>query len=279
VLLQLCTPTDIAPIEGIIALASTIKDMRALSTLIFGGDTYNGKFLGYGKYEQITPVPATLGSMTEADFSNKHLGPGDACIISAWISHRDNGTMTKLDISSNDLRAEGGKALAAGLKGNQVITELNISGNMLGKNSGSGDDTSAGVIAIADAIPDMGALSELDAACNDMFGQRDRTGITAWAAALKASTSITKLNLNDNVIDTEDAKILAPAISDMGVLLTIIVHNWSPLPIQDMKTKAELDLSRKSLNHLDAIIIAALLPLNVSAQLYVWLSLLSLISF
>jgi hypothetical protein len=70
--------------------------------------------------------------------------------------------MRKFDISSNDIRAEGGKALAAGLKGNQVITELNISDNKLGLSSGwaCGDDTS-GVIAIADAIPDMGALTKL----------------------------------------------------------------------------------------------------------------------
>jgi hypothetical protein len=39
--------------------------------------------------------------------------------------------MTKFDISSNKIRAEGGKALAAGLKGNQMITELNISSNAI----------------------------------------------------------------------------------------------------------------------------------------------------
>jgi hypothetical protein len=50
--------------------------------------------------------------------------------------------MTKFDISSNDLRAEGGKALAAGLKGNLVITELNISRNSLGFNSDANGDTS-----------------------------------------------------------------------------------------------------------------------------------------
>jgi hypothetical protein len=66
--------------------------------------------------------------------------------------------MTKFDISSNLFRAEGGKALAAGLKGNQVIAELNISNNYLGVNSYGNCDTS-GVTAIADAIPDMGALA------------------------------------------------------------------------------------------------------------------------
>jgi hypothetical protein len=69
--------------------------------------------------------------------------------------------MTKFDISSNDIGAEGGKALAAGLKGNQMITELNISSSNLGHNSDGFGDTS-GVTAIADAIPDMGALIKLN---------------------------------------------------------------------------------------------------------------------
>jgi hypothetical protein len=75
----------------------------------------------------------------------------------------DMRAMTKFDISSNYVHAEGGKAVAAALKGNQLITDLNISDNALDTNSDYGDDTS-GIIAIADAIPDMGALSKL------MFG-------------------------------------------------------------------------------------------------------------
>jgi hypothetical protein len=50
-------------------------------------------------------------------------------IIAVANAIKDMRAMTKFDISSNNFRAEGGKALAAGLKGNQVITELNISDN------------------------------------------------------------------------------------------------------------------------------------------------------
>jgi hypothetical protein len=65
---------------------------------------------------------------------------------------QDMGAMTKFDISSNDIRAEGGKALAEGLNGNQAIKELNFSDNFLGYNSNDDSDTS-GIIAIADVIP------------------------------------------------------------------------------------------------------------------------------
>jgi hypothetical protein len=106
-----------------------------------------------------------------------------------------------------------------------MITELNISSNNLGYNANDSRDTS-GVIAIADAIPDMGALSILDASNNsmfgsDMFGERYKTGITAWADVLKASTSITELDLAKNYIDAADATILAPAISDNGALSSL----------------------------------------------------------
>ena len=44
-------------------------------------------------------------------------------------------------------------------------------------------------------------------------------------------------------------------------LMILKIHKYE-LPIQEIKTATELDLSNKELNHLDAIVIAALLPLN-----------------
>ncbi len=45
--------------------------------------------------------------------------------------------------------------------------------------------------------------------------------------------------------------------------MTVTVNKFA-LPIQDIKTKSELDFSGKGLESEDAIIIAALVPLNVS---------------
>jgi hypothetical protein len=145
-------------------------DKGAILKLIFGGDKYNAKLNDWDDDKWVTPEPATLEvGMTEADFSNKHLGVGGAIIISAWISQKDNRALTKFNISKCELMAEGGKALAAGLKGNQVITELNISNNdLLCWKSCENADTS-GIIAIADAIPDMRALTSLNLASN-IFG-------------------------------------------------------------------------------------------------------------
>jgi hypothetical protein len=99
--------------------------------------------------------------------SSNFFKAADAKILTGGIS--GNEALMKLNISKCALMAEGGKALAAGLKGNQVITELNISDNALGMNSSHSDDNS-GIIAIADAIPDMRALSSLNLSSNMLTG-------------------------------------------------------------------------------------------------------------
>jgi Ran GTPase-activating protein (RanGAP) involved in mRNA processing and transport len=111
---------------------------------------------------------SVLKELNIADNELTDSGTDMSGIIALAAVIPDMRAMTKFDISSNDLPAEGGKALAAGLKGNQAITELNISDNRLGQNSVYGEDTS-GVIAIANAIPDMGALLSLNLATNRLY--------------------------------------------------------------------------------------------------------------
>ena len=41
--------------------------------------------------------------MAEADFSNKNLGTGGAIITGAWLTHKDKGAMTSLNLASNRL--------------------------------------------------------------------------------------------------------------------------------------------------------------------------------
>jgi hypothetical protein len=54
--------------------------------------------------------------MTEADLSQKNLGMGGAFIISAWLTHKDNGAMTSLNLASNQLGAKGAKIVADAIK-------------------------------------------------------------------------------------------------------------------------------------------------------------------
>jgi Leucine-rich repeat (LRR) protein len=150
--------------EGAIAIANAIRDMRALSTLIFGGDRYHKD----GKW--VTPEPATLEvGMTEANFSKKNLGAAGAIIISAWISHKDNkGALTRLNVSDNSMcgwssntswsstprQYEGLIFLLGSIS---TLQQLDLSSNSIG---------AVGATYAADAIKDNGALLKLDISNN-----------------------------------------------------------------------------------------------------------------
>jgi hypothetical protein len=58
---------------------------------------------------------------------------------------------------------------------------------------------------------------------------------------------------------------VANAIKVMRAISTVIVNTFA-LPIQDIKSKAELDFSGKGLKVEDAVIIGALIPSNVSTK-------------
>ena len=94
--------------------------------------------------------------------------------------------MTKFDISNCSLMAEGGKALAAGLKGNQVLTELNVAGNDLALLADHSAFDMSGVIALADILPDMGAMTSLDLSRNRLAAE----GAKIVAEAIKVTKCI-----------------------------------------------------------------------------------------
>jgi hypothetical protein len=97
----------------------------------------------------------------------------------------------------------------------------------------------------------MEALSMLDASDNDMFGYEDMSGITAWAALLKANTSITELNLAKNDINADDAKILAPAIRDNGALSVLSLKDNRLATKEGGKALAQALASNSTLKELD----------------------------
>jgi hypothetical protein len=108
------------------------------------------------------------GDETELDMSGKEMEAGDAIMLATEIA--GNGALSVLSLESNSLLAAGGKALAEGLKDNQVITELNISSNRLGWRTmyGYAGTDMSGIIALADVIPDMGAVTSLNLASNSL---------------------------------------------------------------------------------------------------------------
>ena len=83
----------------------------ALSKLTWSGDDYWNDEEG----DYVPAPPVTLDtSMTKADFSSKHLGVPGAMVLAAFMSTKsfqDKGAMSILNVSNNNIGAEGAEAL------------------------------------------------------------------------------------------------------------------------------------------------------------------------
>ena len=71
----------------------------------------------------------------------------------------------------------------------------------------------------------------------------------------------TELDLSGRNLSAPCAILMAIEVKFNSAMMKLKIHKHE-LPIQEIKTATELDLSNKELNNLDAIVIAALLPLN-----------------
>jgi Ran GTPase-activating protein (RanGAP) involved in mRNA processing and transport len=166
--------------------------------------------------------------LIELNIANNNLakyGQDMSGVIAIANVIKDMGALLVLSLEGNCLRAVGGKALAAGLKGNQVITELNVSYNELGRNSRLATDPS-GITAIADAILGMGALSVLSLKDNSLC---NREAGKALSEMLAVNTVLKVLDVSSNRSAFDNsacdgpgfAEELAVGLSDNGALSSL----------------------------------------------------------
>jgi Ran GTPase-activating protein (RanGAP) involved in mRNA processing and transport len=158
--------------------ADGVSTNGALEKLLMGANGLKGEETGKALGDAI----ATNTTLRELDLSGNWDGKlkCDANFVKGFaVGLGANGALVKFDISANSICAEGGRHLAAALTNNQIMTELNIAANNLGKESSdrrAKADMSA-VVAISNAIPTMGALTSLIIR-NNSIGHRRLQRIT-----------------------------------------------------------------------------------------------------
>jgi hypothetical protein len=108
--------------------------------------------------------------------------------------------LTSLDISKNELFAEGTMLLAEALKGNQIMTALNISSNRVTYDGYGNYKEMAGVTALVDAMPGMGALVKLE------FGD---DGIVGGMPGITMTTDMTEANFSGKLKSYEAQIVVA----------------------------------------------------------------------
>jgi hypothetical protein len=173
-------------------------------------------------------VPFKDKTIIKLDVSGKLLGMEGALVVAEYL--RDNGALTSLNLSSNKLGADAfigstelTKVLAEALKANQVMTELNLSDNAAtwdGKKHGE----MSGIVALAEVIPDMGALTHLDVSDNNLGKLVSPDGWEAhtngthfkqhggdWTTAVPAGLQLQPLGIIT----------IANAIPDMGAMMSL----------------------------------------------------------
>ena len=217
-------------------LADDIQDKGALSNLHVGQNSIPEEqmraIIEMDKFDVLCAVPVKelkADSLKELDLSGKSLGVEGALVLSTCL--HDNGALAKLDISSNQIcgvfleydtwgeekgtyDASGLEALAKAI-GN--LKEFNISSNLI---------KAEGAKILAPAIQDNGALASLDLSNNEIFcNVEDEGPAPVLAEALKNCTSLHTVLISSNYMKAIHAKILAPAIQDMGALAKLDISN------------------------------------------------------
>ena len=188
--------------NGITALAEALKVNRALTSLDVGANDLK-------KEATLAIVKAAkLRKMTSLGLAASGITQYEAAEIAEYV--KDSGTLTKLNLSSNVLGAEGGKAIAEALKVNAVLTNLDVQYNEI---------STEGAKAFAEALRVNAVLTTLNIDGNGIGNE----GAKAFANALTVSRVLTTLNININHIGSEGAMAIAEMLKVNGVLTTLDV--------------------------------------------------------
>jgi Ran GTPase-activating protein (RanGAP) involved in mRNA processing and transport len=108
-------------------------------------------------------------------------------------------SVTAIDLTENEIGADGASALADALKVNTSIRTIDLESNSI--------DTK-GAIALADAFTVTTSVTKLIPAHNEIFDE----GASALADALSVNASVTEINISCTEIDNEGASALADAL-------------------------------------------------------------------
>jgi hypothetical protein len=255
--------------DDAVILASELPDKGAISSMnllknaIPAEQAYELVKIMQSKEKLIT-LCGLSGNEATLDFSNQALGPKDAVRIANDIS--DMGALVKFDISDSTIGAEGSKAIAEALKGNQTTTELNIS-KTYPLWDGKAHQGMSGIIAIANTIKDMGALLLLDISSNGLWENWtfDSGSLASgqWYVNGKHPPGYPNGGCKEKPEETNQGVFaLCNAIKDMRALSTFTFSGdySSSQPIAMETTMTEADFSGKELGVSGGMMVAAFLP-------------------
>ena len=222
---------------GVIAIRNAIPTMGALKNLHIGNNRIPVESMNEiiavveakPAMKVLCGIPFRDKTITGLNVSGQNLGVEGAIVLSRYLTN--NGAMTKLDVSANNLlHREAGKAIASVLAANTVLLELNLSSNY---NNGlrAENDASGFAEELAVGIRTNGALTSLDMSNNginqDINGEEAAAPGKALADALAVNTVLKELNLSSNYLQASFAEAFAVGLGTNGALTSLNISNNS----------------------------------------------------
>ena len=139
-----------------------------------------------------------MPSLTKVDLSSTEIKDSGAAAISVVLEN--NSSLTYLDLSSNKIYSDGAFCLSNALTKNSILTHLDLSGNGIGHNGAS---------SLSTALTANSTLTHLDLSKN-----RIGNGVAfSLSTALTANSSLTHLDLSGNGIGDNGASSLSTALT------------------------------------------------------------------
>jgi hypothetical protein len=150
----------------------------------------------------------------------------------------------------------------------RALTSLNLSDNKLGTvvSPGGWSSTPEGIVAIADVIPDLGALTCLDISSNNLVGEKGTGRYKTVDAEYsdESGSDDEELPLQEEIMEPDFSGIIdiANAIPNMRAISTFTLSGdgEDSEPVTMKTSMVEADFSAKGLGESGAIMVAAFLP-------------------
>ena len=183
----------------------------------------------------LAAVLETNTTLTKLDLSWNNLGPAGAESLATAL--KTNTTLTNLKLSDNNLGPAGAESLAIALKTNTALTNLNLSGSSLGP---------ADAESLATALKTNTTLTNLVLSWNDL----GPASAESLATALKTNTTLTKLDLSCNNLGPAGAESLATALKTNTTLtnLNLFDNKLGPAGAESLATALKTNTTLTILN-------------------------------
>jgi len=199
------------------------------------GVLHTGEFLAPGMDTGSEISIEKLRGKSELDLSGRNIGSQAAAVIASLIA--TNTELQTLNISKNNLEAEGAKHVAEAIKHCELLTQLDISANKLTRGARKGG---------------MWGLQRYED--DDQAYESDMSGIVKLAGALQDS-NLQSLDISENELRAEGAKHIAEATKHCESLATIIFGDGQSAATLSVNM-ADADISGKRIGAGGAIIAA-----------------------